>query len=165
MNAKILSQAVLAVEGHHPHMQVVLLQMAAKADKTGVCRLTQAMIADACCLSLDSVQRALKGLEEAGLIRREFDHRRDGKRRADKTTILPDNAAVGGVVRGSQDRSQRHGQSRAERHGQYRSQRQPIEGYITPAETQPAKPCQEGGFESAANDSNALTLIIGGRVA
>lgn len=68
MSNKYLTWA-FAVKGVSPSEKLVLIKLADQSNDDGKCWPSQSSIADDCCLSRETVNRALKKLAEAGLVR------------------------------------------------------------------------------------------------
>lgn len=154
MNAKLVCQAVEASAGLHPHIQIVLIRLAAKAGKNGECNARQTEISKESGLSSDSVMRAMKAIDDLGWTSRTIRHRRDGRRAADRVKITIDQPAVSGVVSGSQGRGERVGPTRCER--------VPVDIFKNTTATETLKTTQEGVSSAAANIIPALRLVVGG---
>lgn len=165
MSAKLLEQALAAVVAEPSMVQLVYARLAAAADKSGRCRSSQEELARASGCSVDTVKRAMKALEDAGLIHRQFQHRRNGKRRADLVTVTPDKVAHSPVVTRRQGGSQQLGQQCGQPLGQGGSQHEPIDVITTTKLGAKTVPSQEGGLNQAANDPKPLVVIPGGRAA
>lgn len=160
MNNRLICDAVARASGDHPHVQIVLIHLAAHADKKGVCSITQAELAKVCGLSVDTVKRAMKALDEVGFIRRNTRHRRDGRRIADRVEITLDKVANGTLVKKSQGGCEHPGQGVAQPLGQGGCEHQPIDiNSNTPHDHTP-QPSQNERLKASR-----FRVFPGGRVA
>jgi DNA-binding MarR family transcriptional regulator len=165
MTSKLITQALEAVEGEPPLVQLIYVRLATASDKKGCCRARQDEVARVCGCSVDTVKRAMKALEEAGLILRQFQHRRDGRRKADLVFITPDKVAVSTIVKARQGGCEPLGQGCGKPLGQGGCEHSPV--YITnnTIDAEAVEPSQEDVSNRAANDPRPLVVISGGRAA
>jgi biotin operon repressor len=79
----------------HPGPKLVLLALADHANgQTGLCIPGQKLLAEQCSMSVKTVQRHIKALEDAGLLRREARMRGEGRGRTSDRYFLGDNTGL-----------------------------------------------------------------------
>jgi DNA-binding MarR family transcriptional regulator len=162
MNAKLVCQAVSVAKGLAPAMQLALIHMAAMSDRGGIYRDGQAALIMASGIRSRTLTGAISALEEAGLIKRDYHHRKDGRRAADRIALTLDNAQKMPVVNRRQPAKSALGQGAGNALGQCANFAGPIRVYITTDETVSEKTTQEEVCESASNNLPALRLVVGG---
>lgn len=165
MNSKLVCQAIDAVICLETDLQVALIHIAAAADKRGCYGDGQPELSRRTGIKERSLKAVLKALEEAGYIRRDMRHRKDGRRRADLITLTLDKVHGVHFVKGPQGASAALGQGAGNALGQGAPAAPPVKYYSKASKSAAAFPSQDGASEAAENDTIGLRVIHGGKAA
>lgn len=165
MNGKLVCQAVRAATGLPGDLQLVLIHLAAAADKRKAFSDGQDVLSDLSGVKIRTLKRVLKELEDGDYIRRDQRHRKDGRRRSDLITLTLDKVQQLHVVGDSPSASVALGPGAGPALGPGAAVAPPVRSNIKPCSVDTTDSSQEGVFEKTETNLSPLKLIAGGRAA